>query len=307
MHVDAPETSELEAFLAIVDHGSFAKAAEALALPRATVSRRLKRLEQRLGVRLFRRTTRKVALTQSGRHLDPHARSIVAAIRAAADAVQQVEGPPRGLVRVSTPPGAPGRLEELMVGFAMAHPLIRLEVERSTRQVDLVAGGFDVALRATSQLDPGLIARRIASTHLRAWASRDYLAEHGHPASVDDLAGHACFVGYTRGERPATGWPLLDGGTVPIRPRLASNDLLFLASAAERGLGIALLPDLLASGRPLVPVLTDVVGTASTLAFVYADRQLSPPVRAFVDHMLAHADELFPSSDEPAIPSTQEG
>lgn len=307
MQVDVPETSELEAFLAIVDHGSFAKAAGALGLPRATVSRRLKRLEQRLGVRLFRRTTRKVALTPSGRHLDPHARSIVAAVRAATDAVQQVDGPPRGLVRVSSPPGPLGRVEEVMLGFARAHPLIRLEVERSTRQVDLVAGGFDVALRATSTLDPGLIARRIASTHLRAWASKDYLAEHGHPASVDDLSRHACFVGYTRGERPATGWPLLDGGHVAIRPRLASNDLVVLATAAEQGLGIALLPDLLAAHRTLVPVLPKVVGAASTLAFVYADRHLSPPVRAFVDYMLARADELFPPSDEPAVPSTQEG
>ena len=302
MKRDVPETSELEAFLAIVDHGSFAGAAGTLGVPRATVSRRLKRLEERLQVRLFRRTTRQVALTQAGRDLDPHARSIVAAVRAATDAVQQSEGPLRGLVRVSAPPGPAGRFEELLLAFAAAHPQVRMEIERSTRQVDLVAGGFDVALRATPALDPGLIARRIATTHLRAWASAAYLDAHGAPETVDDLADHPCFVGYSRGERPATQWPLLDGGHVAIRPRLATNDLSLLARAAESGLGIVLLPDLFARRHDLEPVLPDLVGTESTLAVVYADRHLSPTVRAFVDHLLAHATELFPLSNEAAVP-----
>jgi len=300
MQYDAPETSELEVFLAIVDQGSFAGAAKALDLPRATVSRRLKRLEERLQVRLLRRTTRQVALTQAGRDLDPHARSIVDAVRAATEAVHRSEGPLRGLLRISAPPGAFRRFEELLVDFMAAHPLVRMEVERSTRQVDLVAGGFDVALRATPTLDPGLIARRLTHTRLGAWASPTYLAQRGHPQGIGDLAEHDCLAGFTRGERPASQWPLLDGGHVSIRPRMASNDLVLLAAAAERGQGIALLPELFATGHDLEPVLIDRIGTQSQLALVYADRHTSPTVRAFVDHVLAYADQLFPTPSDVA-------
>lgn len=295
MHVDPPETSELEVFLAIVDQGSFAGAASVLGLPRATVSRRLKRLETRLGVRLLRRTTRQVALTPAGRDLDPHARRIVAAVREAAESVQRSEGPLRGLLRVSAPPGNFERFEQLLVEFLEQHPQVRLELERSTRQVDVVAGGFDVALRATSNLDPGLVARRLTTISLGAWASPSYLATRGHPPDVSALQEHDCLVGYARGERPAVHWPLLGGGHVAIRPRMASNDLSLLAAAASRGLGIALLPGPFAQEHGLEPVLPDQIGASSTLALVYADRHTSPTVRAFVDHVLAHREELLPS------------
>ena len=291
--LDLPETSGLEAFLAIVEHGSFAGAAGALSLPRATVSRRLQRLEGRMGVRLFRRTTRQVSLTQAGYALDPHARRILAATAEAVDAMQQAEGPLRGLLRMSLPPGDLPGLNDAILDFLDANPYVRVEVERSTRRVDLVASGFDIALRAGAELEPGLIARKLVRVVLRAWASPSYRDAHGLPKTLEGLAEHACLAGYERGERPAVRWPLVDGGWVSIQPRLACNEISMLADATARGQGIALLPEPFARQRDLVPVLPTRLGANSSLALVYADRHTSPSVKAFVDHLMGCADTLL--------------
>ncbi len=297
MKIDAPETSELEVFLAVAEHRSFAQAAKQVGVPRATVSRRLQRLEERLGVRLFRRTTRQVAITRAGEQLEPHARRIVETARAAAQAVQGAQGEVRGLLRVSVPPGQANALDDLLLSFLAAHPGVRMEVERSSRQVDLAQGAFDVALRASSHLDPGLIARKLVEVSLGAWASPEYLDAHGRPTSLEELAEHACLVGYERGVRPATHWPLRSGGHIAVRPRFASNDLGLLAAAARRHHGLVLLPGPFAQG--LEPVLADEVGSTSTIALVYADRHTSPVARAFVDHVLARGPfTALPGSGE---------
>jgi DNA-binding transcriptional LysR family regulator len=241
MQHDPPETAELLAFVAVIDNGSIAAAADELGLPRATISRRLARLEERLATRLIRRTTRQLALTDAGRELDPHARRIVEAVQQAAKSLQLADGAPRGLLRVSAPPGPAGLFDDVLVEFMARYPHVQLEVERSTRQVDLVAGGFDVALRATSHLHPGLVARRLATVSVGVVAAPSYLARQGTPRDPADLADHAALDGYDRGERPSTHWPLLDGGSVRVNARMASNDLGLLGRAAAAGEGLALL------------------------------------------------------------------
>jgi DNA-binding transcriptional LysR family regulator len=145
--------------------------------------------------------------------------------------------------------------------------------------------------RAGTELDPGLVARRLATSEVRGVAAPAYLARAGVPITADDLAHHTCLLGFARGERPATHWPLRDGGKVRVRGRLISNDLRLLVDAARRGLGVALFPALvyeaeMAAGE-LVPVLPDVLGATSVVARVYLDRKLTrAAVRAFVDHVV---------------------
>jgi DNA-binding transcriptional LysR family regulator len=288
---DPPETVELEAFVAVVEEGSVAAAARSLNLPRPTVSRRLARLEERLEARLLHRTTRKQGLTDAGEELFRHARSILAAIRDATDALRREDGVPRGLLRVSLPP-SDTRFRGLIPDFLVAFPEVSVEVEYGTRYVDLVADGFDVAVRAgRSPLSEGLIARRLATMRSTAYASPDYLARRGTPETPDALAEHTCLLSFAEGVRPVTHWPLKNAGsdgsdTIRVRGRLVSNDLPTLVHACAMGLGIALLPDRFVQDTDLalVPVLEDTVGADGHLSIVYAEREFMPPaVRAFVD------------------------
>ncbi len=295
MSWDPPETVELQAFVAIVEAGSVAAAARELNLPRATVSRRLARLEERLEARLLHRTTRKQGLTDAGEELFRHARSILAAVRDATDALRREDGVPRGLLRVSLPPADP-RLQPLIPEFLQAFPEVSVEVEYGTRYVDLVAESVDVALRAgQSPLSEGLIAKRLATMCAQPYASPAYLEQHGTPKTPADLANHSCLLSFAEGVRPITHWPLrtpdsaepgAGSDRIRVHGRLVSNDLGTLVTACAMGLGIALLPDrfVIETDVELVPVLEGVVGADGHMSIVYAEREFMPPaVRAFVD------------------------
>jgi DNA-binding transcriptional LysR family regulator len=303
MSEGAPETSEILAFVKVVDEGSVSGAARELALPRATISRRLSRLEGKLGVRLLHRTTRQMNLTESGEEYYRHARGVLQAVQAASAAVCRPDDVPRGLLRVSIAPLFSRQVRETLLTFVEAYPEVDLELIASTALLDLRARNIDVAWRAAWELDPDLVARKLFTAELAAVASPAYLSREGTPTSEDQLVNHVCLLGFERGERPATHWPLKDGGRVRVRGRLVANDLLLLRDAALRGLGIALLPapfmaELVAAGE-LVQVLPTRVGAVSQIALVYPDRRLlKPAVRAFVDHVVAQSGDIM-SPDAP--------
>ncbi|MDP2315663.1 MAG: LysR family transcriptional regulator [Pseudomonadota bacterium] len=289
---DLPETSELLAFARTVEAGSLSGAATELGLPRVTLTRRLARLEARLGVKLLRRSTRRLTLTDAGEALYRHARVVLAAVRDADGAVRRADGTVRGLLRISLPPIPGGGLQGMLLAFLRQYPHVRLEALYGTAHVDLVGSGYDVALRAGTNLDPGLVARTIIRSRLMAVASPAYLARAGVPEDPADLLGHACLVGFDRGERPATHWPQEGGGAVRVEGVIVSNEITLLRDAALGGMGIALLPEMLvgehvAAGR-LVHVLAGRLGARTQFAVVYPEREfLAPAVRAFVDFVVA--------------------
>lgn len=280
---------DLDVLVAVLDVGSLSAAAEVLGMPRPTLSRRLQRLEEEVGQRLVHRTTRRVAATEAGEVLYGHARAIVAAVEAAQVAVRARDGAPRGLLRVSLPGPDPG-LHGMLLSFVRAWPEIELEVVATSRHVDLVADRIDVALRAGSLTGTGLVSRRLLSTRLRAHASPTYLERRGLPESPEALADHDCLVSFAQGEVPQERWPLLDGGTVAVHPRLAANDPGLLLQAAIEGLGIAMLPDEFRRRAPaevLVPVLPEVLGVETGVWLVFAERRMMlPRVRVFIDHVV---------------------
>lgn len=294
--VDPVETSELLAFTRAVEAKSLSRAAAELGVPRATVSRRLQRLEERLGARLLRRTTRSLALTPAGDTFYRHARIVLDAVQSAEASVRSTGPTIAGDLRVSVPPMLDEGFFAMLTAFAKAHPAVRLSVHFSSRHVDLRRDGYDVAVRAGTAIEPGLVARTLGRTRLVAVASPEYLAAHGTPRRRKDLAAHRCLLGFARGELPQTHWPL-GGAQVHVQGMFFTNEIRLLADAAMRGLGIALLPrtlvdDALARGT-LVQVLPGVLEDESRIAIVYPERELVPPqVRAFVDAVIAWAPNM---------------
>jgi DNA-binding transcriptional LysR family regulator len=316
---DPVETSELLAFAKTVEAKSLSRAAIELRVPRATISRRLARLEERLSARLLRRTTRSLVLTDAGEALYSHARIVLDAVSHAEASVRRTDDVVRGDLRVSVPPMMNHSFHEMVCAFAQKYPEVRLQVHFSSRTVDLKRDGYDVAIRASTEMQPGLVARTLARHPVVAVASPDYLAKHGTPRTRRDLRHHRCLMGFGQGEVPQTQWPFADGGKLHVEGAFFSNDLFMLAGAALRGLGIALIPlmvvrPLLEDGR-LIHVLAGALETESRVAVVYPERELVPPqVRAFVDAVIAWApgelDKGLPTcpkrdaDSRPAAPST---
>ena len=297
MNDSPPETSELLAFVEVVGEGSVSAAARQLGLPRSTISRRLARLEERLDVRLLHRTTRQLHLTESGEEYLVHARAVLQAIEEATSSVRRSTDLPKGLLRVSVPPVLSVELRATLLDFLDRYPDVKLELIASAVSEDLRAQNIDVAWRATTELAPDLIARKLFKSPVTAVAAPAYLAQRGAPKSPADLAAHSCLRGFARGIRPTTHWPLTDGGSVRVKGRLVANDLLILYDAALRGDGIALLPETwsgvaLADCR-LVRVLPDQLGVMAQVALVYPNRRLlKPAVRAFVDFVAPRAAQF---------------
>jgi len=285
---DLVETAELQAFAKTVETQSLSRAAAELGVPRATISRRLARLEERLGARLLRRTTRSLVLTDAGDVLYRHARIVLDAVTSAEQSVRRTDQSVRGDLRVSAPMMLNDSFFSMIAGFAKRYPEVRLHMHLASQHVDLRRGGYDVAIRATSELEPGLVARTLLRSTLIAAASPEYLAVHGTPRSARDLKDHRCLLGFTRGELPQTHWPLLRGGKIAVTGSLIANELAMLCDASLRGLGIALMPMLLAKRYieegTLLPVLAGEVGAETRVFIVYLEREFIPPqLRAFVD------------------------
>ena len=292
----SPSVDRMREFLSVVDAGSISGAAKDLGLPRATLSRRMSKLEADLGVRLILRRTTRLALTHAGEELRQRAQRIVADATAAWDAVRRLDDTPRGLLRVSVT--GPHFLN-LFTDFLRDFPEVRLEVQSTTRHVDLLTDGVDVAMRSGPVKDQNLIARRVHSDRLIVVASPDYLARHGTPKRAQDLAGHACVVGFAGTWTPSTKWPLWSGAHVPIVGRLSANEIDLIKEAAMKGLGLALIASAIIAkdieAGKLKPVLRDQIGAEIPISLVYADREfVDPKIREFVDRAVVAIQAEMP-------------
>jgi DNA-binding transcriptional LysR family regulator len=293
---DLVETAELAAFVRTVAARSLSRAARELGAPRTTIARRLGRLEERLGVRLLRRTTRSLTLTDAGEVLYGHARSLLEAVKNAEASVREQSDVIRGDVRVSVLPLRHASFHSMLAAFATRFPEVRLFADLSAAPVDLHRDGYDIALRAGPNLDfePGLVAQTLFRSRTLAVASPRYLARHGTPEHTRDLLQHRCLMGFARSDGPQTHWPTRNGRKIAVAGCFFSNDLTLRRDAACAGLGIALLPRILAerelTSGELVAVLEDSIGSDERLAIVYPERELVPPqVRALIDAIVAWA------------------
>lgn len=286
--------AEYESFLAVSRAGRFSQAADDLGVSPSAISKQIKALEERLGVRLFNRTTRRVALTDEGRAFSERIQSILSELADAESAVAAGAVEPRGVLRVGAPMDF-GRLHlaEPIARFAASQPRLEVEIELSDRFVDLIEEGLDVVVRIGELADSSVVARRLAPCRRVICASPDYLDRQGRPATVEALAAHRR-IGYAYEAERSWTFDSEDGPVrvdVPIGHR--SNNGEMTRAMVVAGLGLALLPtfivcDDLRAGR-LVPLLADRLSSVIPIQAVYPHRKhLSAKVRAFVDHLVEH-------------------
>ncbi|KTT74754.1 LysR family transcriptional regulator [Sphingomonas endophytica] len=257
-----PDLEAWAIFAAVAEQRSFSGAADAIGLSKATVSKAVSRLETHLGVSLFHRTSRRLALTEAGRPLADHAARIVAEAHAAEEAARVGASVPSGRVRLAAPMSfGVKNVAPIVADFLVAHPQVEIELHLSDARVDIVAEGFDVALRIADLPDSSLRARRLCSVTTHLVAAPAYLARHGIPTHPAQLGEHR-LLGYTNVTGP---WRFRgrDGAEVSVRAQgpLAANSGEALVPALEAGLGVARLPgfivgESLAAGR-LVAILHD--------------------------------------------------
>ncbi|MFW5740541.1 MAG: LysR family transcriptional regulator [Myxococcota bacterium] len=275
-------------FIKVVQTGSFTAGAKALGLPKSTASRKVQELERELGAQLLRRTTRKLRLTDVGEVFYARASRIAAEALEAELAVSQLQATPRGTLRLTAPVEFGLALGTLLRSYMDDNPEVKVEVVLTDRVVDLVAEGFDVALRAGPLPDSGLMARRLAPAKRVICASPAYLQHAGTPLRPEELAEHAC-IAFEAGSESSL-WEL-EGPKgpirIPIEARLRVNNYEMARQAALTGLGVTVLPTFqcaedVRAGR-LAVVLSSWCSREIEMHAVYASgRHLSPKLRSFL-------------------------
>jgi DNA-binding transcriptional LysR family regulator len=285
---------DISLFLRIFDSGSISAAARSLGLSVAVTSQRLKRLEQDLGVRLFQRTTRQLHPTPEGLVLAEQGRALVQDLEALTHGLREAGTGVAGLLRLTTS-STFGRqyLSPLLPDFLARHPKLRISVDLNDQRHDLVAAGFDLAIRIGALDDSSLVARRLANNRRVLCASPEYLRRHGAPQTPEDLRRHECLLLISKQGR-GDHWQLSDRyghqTSVRVAGRVECNQGELLRDAAVAGLGIAMhsvwhVHEDLRSGR-LQRVLPEHELPDTGIHALMPQRRLVPPrVRAFVDFM----------------------
>lgn len=278
-------------FVYVAENESFTQAAKKMSISTAQVSRQISALEQRLNVKLFYRTTRKVSLTGEGRVFYQHCRSILDGLDAAERAITSLQSRPQGQIKLTAPVTyGEQQILPLINDFAAQYSELEVSANLTNQQVDLVEGGYDMAIRLGKLADSTLVAKKLGTRTNYVCAAPAYLDKYGIPHSLSELHRHRCLLG-------SLGyWHFNDVGkekNVRVNGRLRYNSGYSLVDAALKGLGIVQLPDYyvrqhLASGA-LLSLLDNYREPDEGIWAVYPqNRHLSPKVRLLVDYLVEH-------------------
>lgn len=293
----------IELFCFAAELGNFTAAANAAGVTPAAVSRSISRLEERLGVRLFVRTTRQIRLTDAGRVYFDQCRQALGQLVEAEREISGGQTTPSGLLRISMPtPYGHYRVLPLLPEFKARYPDVQVEVHLSNRNIDFADEGYDLAIRGRNPADSNLIARKLEDAELVLVATPAYLKRAGTPQTLDDLQRHDCI----QFELPSTGrkipWPFhLDSGEVAdvVTPSAytCSDDVLGIVTLARAGAGIVqtyrfVVAEDLRRGE-LVELLPQHGGTGRPFILLYPHaRHLSQRVRAFVEFLVGKMEKI---------------
>ncbi|MFI8479362.1 LysR family transcriptional regulator [Pseudomonas sp. NPDC078700] len=290
-------------FTRVVEHHSFTQAANSLGMQKSTVSRRIALLEERLGVRLLNRTTRKLRLTEVGAAYYERCRQIMLDFAEAEQAVMQLQQEPSGLLRITSSVEFGQQFLGRVLGeFMRQYPGISAEVELTSRHVDPVEEGVDIVILVGQPQDSTLVARKLFDARCRLCASPDYLALHGVPGSREELTRHRAIIVHGEGSRY---WPLLDVNIACERV-LSCNNITFAREAALAGAGIAALPNMICElaireGR-LVELLPEAALPIVEVYAIYPSRRFQAmKVKTFLDFLMRSLAEQQTRELEPAM------
>ncbi len=302
------DLNDLFFFVQVVDHGGFAPAARALGLPKSRLSRRIILLEERLGVRLIQRSTRRFAVTEIGQEYYRHCAAMLVEADAAQDVIERSHAEPQGMVRLSCPPGLVCfQVGELISRFMAQHPRVVVHLESTGRPVDVIGEGFDIAIRVRFPPleESDLVMRVLTESPQRLVASPGLVAQFSRPLVPADLADLPSidFGPPQRAHQWCLEGPKGDAAQVSHQPRLITDDLVQMRLAALRGIGVAQLPgfvvkDDLAAER-LVEIIPQWRPRTGIVHAVFPSRRgLLPAVRGLLDFLakeFARAPQLEPA------------
>lgn len=299
------EFSAIPVFVAVVEKGGFSAAARALGVSKSAVSKRINQLEKQLGVRLLYRTTRKLSLTEAGERYFEHAVRALQAAAEAEDAVAQLQGDPQGTLKISAPMSF-GRLHvaPLIPKLLKRYPKLQVELVMDDRPTDLVAAGFDIAIRSGKMADSTLVARKLAPLRQVLCASPEYIAQYGLPSIPAQLAEHNCILFSYSSDNNI--WTLCAEGepeTVQVSGNYRVNNSEALIEALRAGIGIGRLPTFVAgpdlkAGR-LVQLFDTYQIPSQMFYAVFPERRYMPAkVRAFLDFAIENFGGDQPYWDE---------
>lgn len=289
--------TSMTTFVRVVDSGGFAAAARKLKMSPSTVTAHVQALEERLGVRLLNRSTRRVSLTEVGKEYYERCLQILAELDEADHVAQAAQSTPRGVLRLNASVTIPPLLAPVIAEYTSLHPDVRFNLVMSDRMVDLVEEGFDLAIRVLPIPDSSLIVRRVGGYRLLVCAAPNYLAAHGVPRRPADLVHHNClaFAQSPWGSEWRFAGP---NGVEPIAVsgNLETNSANALRVAAMRGQGLTLMPSFLVSDEirsgALVPLLLDYGLPEQPINAIYPHRhRLSVKVSTFLDLVTKHHRE----------------
>ncbi|WP_042442628.1 LysR family transcriptional regulator [Azospirillum sp. B510] len=286
------------AFVKVVEEGSFTKAAQRLRLPKTTLSRKVRDLERRLGIRLLHRTTRRIGLTEAGTVYFEHCRRIAGELEQAESAVAQLRDSPRGWLRITTPPSFGMKvIAPLLPEFRARYPDVRIDLVLSHENLDLVAREIDLAIRMGALQDSTMAARKLGVLRRHVYAAPSYCSTYGMPGHPDELVRHLTLANMTARRPSGFGWRLFrtDGGLeemvdAAIDPVMAADDPEMLIPTLLAGGGLALATDFAmrsyrADGQ-VERVLDGWKGSDVDLHAVFPGGRIQPPkLRSFLDFL----------------------
>ena len=303
----------VEVFLSVAQHRSFRRAAAELGVTPSAVSQTVRVLEARIGAALFIRTTRSVGLTEAGERFLSHAKPAFDELVAASEVARGMGQRPTGLLRLSVPRAVvPILLEPLVASFCQAYPEVEVEIATSKELIDLAAEGFDAGIRLGQFIDADMVAVPLTPPfRLIVVGSPAYFAARSRPRHTDDLRQHAC-LRWRRSSGALALWSFNDNGhaiEIAVSGPLIANDFSTMLGAAVEGMGLAQLPEPMAAEGLRTGKLVHVLESFAPVmpgVFLYypGRRQMTPKLRAFIDHVKSRPAGQSDVTSDPGLPSS---
>ena len=291
------DLNDMIIFANVVDAGSITGAARDMGQPKSTISRRMKLLEEELGVRLMQRTTRALRLTELGAVFYERCKRVQAEAEEAERSVSAGQERPRGVLRITAPvETGVTQLGTLIAAYSKKYPEVRVVMDLSNRFVDLIEEGYDLAIRAGKLEDSTLVARRLGSSRMVVCASPDYIARNGAPSTPDALKEHPLVLYGNTLQKLSFNFSGPTGiASIQLEPRHCANSLMVLRDMVKSGYGITLLPDShthrdVAQGRMVLLLEEWKLPENGVYAVYPSPRHLTPKVKSFIDFLSGHLE-----------------